>query len=203
MLVALVTFCSVGFALAQPGAPAGPEYAVLKQDVGKWKAKCKMWMGPGDPIVSQATETVRMLGEHWAISDFHGSMMGQAFSGHGMFSYDAKTKKYIGSWADSMSPNLMHMTGTYDEATKTMTMEGMGAGPDGVLMKHKLITVYKSDDTKVFTMHGGPAEGGADQMTKMMEITYTRMKHDHHGHDHGSSKKAEQGSSSKKGSDSK
>ncbi|RMF39036.1 MAG: DUF1579 domain-containing protein, partial [Planctomycetota bacterium] len=98
---------------AQPPEP-GPEYRILKKDVGRWIAKMKMWEGPGDPIEAEGTEINRMVGPYFVVSDFKVELNGQPFAGHGVFGYDAEKKKYVGSWIDSMSPIAMHMVGEYD-----------------------------------------------------------------------------------------
>ena len=83
----------------------GPEFDVLKADVGTWDVEIKTWAGPGDPTVSKGTETNRMLGDFWLVVDFQGNMMGMDFTGHGVYGYDVQKKHYIGTWIDSMSAN--------------------------------------------------------------------------------------------------
>ena len=173
-LLALVALWIPATCVAQEPTP-GPEHAVLKQEVGRWEAKIKMWAGPGEPVESAGMEVNKMIGGFWLVSDFKGDMMGQEFQGHGTFGYDAAKKQYSGSWIDSFSPNVMHMTGNYDAATKPMTYVGEGMAPDGTAMKSKLVTVFKDDGTRHMTMHA-PSPDGGDEMVKVMEIVYTKMK---------------------------
>ena len=56
-----------------------------------------------------------MIGDFWIVCDYTGSFEGLKFVGQGSFGYDAKKKKYVGTWIDSFSPNVTHMVGTYDK----------------------------------------------------------------------------------------
>lgn len=158
----------------QASAQESDPFAVLRMDTGTWKASMKMWMEPGaEPQSFQGEETNRMLGEHWSISDFKGEIMGQAFEGHSTFGYDAESKKYIGFWADSMSPYSMHMIGTWDEKTKTLTMMGEGKNFQGQPEKSKSVLVHKDKNTRHFSMYV-LQPGSTDQYNQTMEIIYTR-----------------------------
>ena len=63
----------------------GPEHEVLKKAVGEWTAELEMTPAPGmPPIKSTGTETIRMVGGLWIVTEFTGDMMGQPFEGHGL-----------------------------------------------------------------------------------------------------------------------
>ena len=148
---------------------AGPEHDVLKHDVGEWDVEITNYAS-GSPEVSKGTESNRMLGDFWLITNFTGKMMGLEFKGHGSTGYDAKAKKYVGTWVDSLSPGMMHLTGEYDKESKTMTLVGMAPGMDGNPAKHRLTTVYK-DGKRVMTMYI-TLQGGEE--TKFMQLAYTK-----------------------------
>lgn len=150
----------------------GPELDVLKADVGTWDVEIKAWAGPGEPTVTKGKETSRMLGGFWLLTDFEGNMFGMEFKGHGMYSYDAEKKLYVGSWVDSLSPTKMDMVGKHDKANKTMTFEGMAPGMDGAPVKHVLTTTYKDDGTRTLTMH----TLAGDDKTKVFEMNYSKAK---------------------------
>lgn len=163
-------------ALGQFPAPS-EEHALLKKDVGTWKATIKMWMGPdgqadanAEPVESQGEEVNRMLGEFWCVSAFSGEFAGMKFEGHSVNGYDAKQKKYVGSWVDSISSNPMHMSGIYDPKTRTLTSDSIGIGADGEETKGKSTLVYQDDDHRLFTMY----EMRDGKELKSMEITYVR-----------------------------
>ena len=128
-------------------------------------------MPDGKTDVSKGVETNTLMGGLWLITDYKGTFGSQPFSGHGIMGYDTNKKKYTGSWADTMSSSLSVMEETYDPATKTMT--GTMEGPDesGKTVKIKMVTEWKGDDTRVFTM-SGPGPDGKE--ATMMKITYKR-----------------------------
>lgn len=166
----------VAFAQEPAAAARGTDdgHALLKMDEGVWNAKISMFMGP-TPDVSEGREVNRLVGEYWLVSDFRGQIMGADFVGHGTFGFDEETGKHVGSWVDSMSPHAMHMMGTWDPATRTMSMESSGKGPDGAPVKGKSTVVYSEDfQTRTMTMFSQMP--GSDEMTKTMEILYTKVK---------------------------
>ncbi|WP_197454264.1 DUF1579 domain-containing protein [Stieleria varia] len=148
---------------------AGQEYDVLGEDVGDWDVEITNYAS-GTPEVTRGTESNKMLGNFWLISDFEGKMMGLDFKGHGSTGYDPETKKYVGTWVDSLSPGMMHLKGEYDKETKTMTLVGMAPGMDGNPAKHRMTTVYK-DGKRVMTMYI-TLQGGEE--TKFMQLAYTK-----------------------------
>lgn len=173
MLVALA-FCGTTTLLGQEMQlpKPGPEFDVFKPEIGTWDVEIKTWAGPGEPTVSKGKETNRMLGGFWMLADFQGNMMGLDFKGHGLYSYDAEKKRYVGTWVDSLSPTKMEMIGKYDKDNKTMTYEGMAPGADGKPAKHILETKHKNDGTRVMTMH---VQAGESKM-KVFEMSYTKAK---------------------------
>lgn len=150
----------------------GPEFDIFKADVGSWDVEIKTWTGPGEPTITAGKETNRMLGGFWLIADFQGDMMGLDFKGHGIYSYDAEKKHYVGTWVDSLSAAKMNMVGKYDKAKDTMIYEGIAPGPDGKPAKHVMTTKYSDDGNRAMTMH---MQVGED-MQKLFEMSYTKSK---------------------------
>ncbi len=145
---------------------------LFKADVGDWNCEIRMFEpGSDQPQVSKGTETNKMLGDMWLISHFKGEMMGMPFEGASFTGYNAETKKFHGTWIDSMSPFPMANEGNWDETTRTMTSTGTGKDPTGAEMKYKMTMVHK-DGARHFTMFMVDDE----DETKMMEIHYTRAK---------------------------
>jgi hypothetical protein len=168
--------------LARPVAAQEPptltpskEHEGLAHEVGVWDGESSMWTSPdSEPVKSKGVETNKLMGKFWLLSEFVGDMMGEKFEGRGVTGYDPLKKQYVGTWVDTMVPFVFTLSGTYDEATHTltMTMEGIDA-MTGKPSKWKSVTVYTSDDTKTFELHV-PGEDG--KLWKMMEIKYTRRK---------------------------
>jgi hypothetical protein len=161
-----------------PSAMAAPtqEHKLLAKDIGVWDAMIKTYIGgPGsEPSLSKGVETsTLMTGGLWLISTFKGEFAGQTFEGTGVTGFDPKKKKYVGTWADNMTPELTLLEGTYDEKAKTMTMTGTGSGEDGKPMSLQYITEHKDENTRVFTisMKGEQTDG---KWMKMMQIDYKR-----------------------------
>ena len=63
--------------------------------------------------------------------------------------------------------------GTYDKDKKTMTYVSDYPGPDGKVVKHKIVSTMKDNDTMEMTM-SVPDKDGKD-MT-MLTISYKRKK---------------------------
>jgi hypothetical protein len=167
-------FCVVAMAavLAAPAAQAqdfpkpGPEHEVLKKLEGNWDLTMKF-----AGMESKGSMVYKMdLGGLWLTSSLEGDFGGMKFSGKGLDTYDAASKKYVGVWIDSMSTRPMTMEGTYDKATKTLTMIGDGPGPDGKPTKHKTVSTMPDDNTINFSMYMG------DGKEPMFTIVYKRKK---------------------------
>ena len=148
----------------------------LKADVGTWDCEIRMW-NPTDPkaepAVSKGSETNVLMGGMWLISHFKGEMMGMPFEGSGQFGFSPDSKKYAGTWVDTMSPYGMTVEGTWDEKTQTLTQMGTGKDPTGTEQKMKMTTVHNKDGTRVFTIF---AMMPNDETMKVMEMKYTKAK---------------------------
>lgn len=158
----------------QPPEPT-KEHEMFKSLVGVWDVDVDFYPeGPSGPkMSSKATETNKMLGGFFVISDFDGELAGAPFTGHGQTGYDPVEKMYVGTWCDTMSPHLMHTKGNYDVKTRTMTMEYEAIDPStGNKAKGKNVEKHIDDNTRVFEMYGKPP--GAKDLVKMMEARYKR-----------------------------
>lgn len=151
-----------------------PEHAILKKDVGSWDIEISMSFG-GQEMKSKGTETVRMLGPFWTISDMKYDYMGMPALGHAVIGYDTEKKKFVGSWHESASPHLTTMEGTYDAKTSKLTMLMKGKSPDGKDTKFKSVTTYTGKDKKTFEFFM-LKPGSQTEFVKNMEMKYTRAK---------------------------
>lgn len=155
-------------------AAPGPEHKLFDGSVGKWKTTTKMWMGPGDPQVTDGTaESEWILGGRFLMSRYRGAMMGMPFEGFEVLGYDRMTKTYEGYWLDTMSTAFYPMSkGVWDEAAKTLTFNVEWPNPTGGTAPYKLVTKFNGADSKVFTMT--TTQGGKE--VPMTEVAYTRAK---------------------------
>lgn len=151
----------------------GPNHKLLESMVGEWDAASRMWMGPGEPVTSSGVSSHRLiLGGRFLEQRYTGSMMGQPYEGYGLTGYDNRKGRYTSSWVDNTMTEMALGEGTWDEATKTLTVVNDVTGMDGKPTKMKTVTVMKDADTHVFTMYM-PMNGVE---TRMAEITYIRRK---------------------------
>src|SRR6185369_10993578 len=135
-------------AMAKAGTP-GEAHKKLEPMVGTFDVKAKMWMDPSKPAEESTgkTESKWVLGNRFVQENFEGTMMGQPFSGVGYWGYDNVTKKYNGTWMDSMGTAMMNSTGKMDASGKVLTYTSMMNDPmTGKLVKiTEKVTVTDND----------------------------------------------------------
>lgn len=160
---------------AAPEMPKpGPEHAVLAREQGTWNATVEIRMGPPgtQPHLSGGIETSKICcGGLWLVKDFKSDPSFPPFQGHGVVGYDPAMKKYISMWVDSEVTHPMMTEGTYDPMGKTMMMRGEAVGMDGKKMAFREVTVWKDDNTRLFTMY---LQGPEGKETPGLIINYTR-----------------------------
>ena len=93
------------------------------------------------------------------------------FEGMLLMGYDNLEKKHVSLWIDSLSTGFMLMEGSYDEATRSLTMTGEADDPFLGPIKMRGVTREVSKDKVVFEMYRKGAEGPEE---KCMETTYNR-----------------------------
>ena len=170
----LVSLTLLG-AATPPAVRSLPEHTLLRRDEGVWNATIQIVPAPGaSPEVSHGTETnVLGPGGLWLISDFKGQVMGEPFQGHGVLGYDPVKKKYVRIWVDSTQAFLWPSEGTYDPSTRTLTLWMESPDSSGQTVRFKTTTVWKDDNTRVYTMYA-PASEAPESAS--MTITYKRRK---------------------------
>ena len=130
------------------------EHEWLQQLSGEWDTETEIMVAPGaPPAKSKGTESNRMIGGFWALSEHKGEFMGNAFSGILTLGYDPEKKKYVGTWIDSVTSVLWQYQGTVDATGKILTLEAEGPDPEqaGKRAKFKETIEIKDKDHKVFT----------------------------------------------------
>ena len=157
-------------------APPGTEHKRLEPFSGNFRAEVKMWMGPGDPMVSTGVMVNTMdLDGRFLRHEYKGDPNPGPFpnfEGRGFWGYNDVAGKYEGVWVDSAS-NLMQVeTGNVDADGKVWTMEGAMTCPQTgrSLTKRSVITLHDNDH---HTMEMFFVRDGED--FKGMEINYERV----------------------------
>jgi len=162
-------------ALAVQDAPkkdaAQKEHQWLQQLAGTWQVEIECNLKPDQPEKSQATESVRQVGDLWVIAESEGTFMGEPASGVMTLGYDAEKQKYVGtSICDGMS-HLWVYEGTLDPAGKTLTLETEGPDPlTGKTAKFRDVIEIKSPTERVLT--SSMQKDGA--WAKVATMTYRR-----------------------------
>jgi len=163
---------SPGMTMHQPG----PEQARFKPFVGTFRAQVKLWMGPGDPMVSTGTMTNTLdLGGLFLRHTYKGDPSPgpfPSFEGRGFWGYNQTVKRYEGFWIDNVSSIMQSDSGTLDASGKVWTMHGQMPDPQtgDTISKRSVITLQDNDRHKLemFFSKGG-------QEFRGMEIQYTRQ----------------------------
>ena len=144
--------------------------------VGKFKAEVKMWMGPGDPMVSTGMMTNTLdLGGRYLCQCFKGDSSDGPFAhfeGRGYWGYNTTSEKYEGFWIDSASTTMQHEAGDVDASGKVWTMFGETVCPQTKdLMKKRSVITLKDNDHHSMEMFFTGTDG---KESKAMEIHYER-----------------------------
>ncbi len=157
-------------------AATGEEHEKMRPFAGTFRATVRMWMGPGDPMVSTGT----MVNE-W---DLGGRFLRQTytgdpnegpfpeFEGRGYWGYNTIAKQYEGFWIDNASTIMQTETGEIDESGKVWTMVGEMPNPSqpGQTMVKRSVITLDDEDRHRMEMYFDTGEGE----TKSMEIEYQR-----------------------------
>ncbi len=154
-------------------ATLGEPHKVFASLAGSWTTKTKEWMEPGKPpMESEGTVEMKMLLDgRYLQQEYHGTMMGQPFTGISINAYDNLTKHYVTTWMSTTGTGIFTMEGSASADGKTITLEGKHPEPGGGHMSHLAIWKIVDNNTQTFDMYG--AHHGGKEM-KMMEIVYTR-----------------------------
>ncbi len=156
--------------LAQPGEP----HKLFASIAGSYTTHTKEWMEPGKPPTEAdgTAESKMLLDGRFLYQEYHGSMMGQPFSGIGIDGYDNVTKKYVTAWIDTMGTGIFIMEGTASPDGKTITLKGSHPEPGGGKMSHRAVWKIQDANNQTFEMYGTHGHGGKEM--KFLEIVYTR-----------------------------
>ena len=160
-------------------AEPGEHHKHLNAMVGSWNLNVKHRMAPDASWTEEKStaEIKWILGgrflEQVARGTVAGPDGGPPFEGKGFFGYDNFKKKYVSTWADTMSTAICISYGTCDQSGKTITLTGRADNPftGKSNEQFKSITRVINENKHVFEWWG-PDPDGKDYM--LMEITYTR-----------------------------
>lgn len=156
-------------------AAPSEQHALLRPFVGRFAAEVKIWMGPGDPMVSTGVMTCEFdLGGRFLRQTYVGDPSEDPFpefEGRGYWGYNKIDMVWEGFWIDTASTVMQIERGEVDEDGKVWTMRGEMTNPQSgePLTKRSIITLVDADHHGIemfFETPAGEAKG--------MEINYTR-----------------------------
>ena len=164
--------------MIEAGTP-GEHHKELAAMAGTFDVEVKWWMDPtSEPQVSKGSATNELVYSgrylHMKFKGDPDPSMPEGMNGEGYFGYDNSAKKHFATWIDSMSTGIAYASGTCDEKTHTITLNGEMICPmNGKNSQFKEVWTKSSADKFVFTWHDNTM---TPEMVRTMEITYTRKK---------------------------
>lgn len=151
----------------------GETHKMLSKCAGTWAATVTMWTQPGAPPMTSTAQANNemILGGRYLRSTNTGSFNGMPFEGIGITGYDNAKKVFINTWIDNFGTGIMTMTGTWDEASKSIRFNGSMVDPmSGKDIPVRQIVKMVDDNTQVMEMYS-TVEG---KDFKNMEIKFSR-----------------------------
>ncbi|HLF65962.1 MAG TPA: DUF1579 domain-containing protein [Saprospiraceae bacterium] len=152
----------------------GEMHKLLESWNGQWNAEVSSWMDPSKPPVkSQATNLLNpIMSGLYQTGHLSGTMMGMHFEGRSITGYDNAKKIFVSTWIDNLGSGIVMMTGTWDEATKTLRFKGTQTDPvtgKDTPIREELKVI--DENTHLLTMYGTGMDG---KDMKFMEATLKR-----------------------------
>jgi len=124
-----------------------PEHKRLLPFVGQWEGEGKYYLNQvGEPLRLQATETNRMVGQLWLVSDLETNQMD--FASHTVIGYDPEEGKFIGSFVGSFYPLMSRAEVVENQADRTVITTFRSYNPAGVMVRFKIVQTWLDDDTR-------------------------------------------------------
>src|SRR6266487_6138070 len=152
--------------------PGAMQQMLAKAD-GSWNEELTMWETPdaAPQKMTASCENKMILGGRYQESTSTGNYNNMPFEGHSLVGYDNIKKAFQSTWIDNMGTGIIHMEGTYDPSTKTITLTGKEMDPmSGKEMDIKQTMNFIDDNTQLMDMY--TTKDGKE--FKMMEIKFTR-----------------------------
>jgi hypothetical protein len=137
------------------------EHRWLAQLAGEWDFENESSMGPDQPPMKfKGSESVRMLGDLWAMCEGRGEMPG---GGTGQMiitlGYDATKKKFVGTFVGSMMHYMWLYEGSLDSTGKILQLDttGPNMSGDGSMVQYQdLIEIVNDNERTLSSQTLGP-----------------------------------------------
>lgn len=154
-----------------------PEHEWLKQFIGEWTFKSECPPSPdGEVMKAEGKESVRMLGDLWALGETTGAM-----PGGGMMTaiitigFDPEKKKFVGTWVGSPMASMFNYEGTLDDAKRVLTLNTTGAHCEDPTREadYQDVMEFLDDGTREMRSRMKNDDG---EWVDIMKAVYTRVK---------------------------
>ena len=151
----------------------GPEHALRQKLCGTWDAVLITRDPKGAELNSKGTLSTTRSSDFHTVDSFQGEFMGMPMTGHGMNGYCTVRREFFTFWTDSMTPSPMTLRGSFDAATRTLTLRGECYGMSGKLEPCRTVLHVTDDDHYEWALFGAGPDGKEQQH---LRIEYTRHK---------------------------
>lgn len=181
--VSFVTLTAGGLALTQPvkEATAGVPlkmHGPMEHIAGVWTGRAQMWIGPGvqEPVEGVCTWRVTpILGGRYVRCEVSGSLPGVGpFTGERVCGFDTVTGKFVGSWVDTHSNDVIQGTGEPSEDGRTITWSYTSScpitGTPAMIRESHTTTVPGTMLFELFV-----TDTGANKEYKRLRVDFTRL----------------------------
>ncbi len=159
-------------------ATPGSMQKMMADWCGNWNGEGSMWMSPDAPaITASSTMSTKMIFDgRYQEGTYEGNMMGMPFQGKMTMGYDNAKKEFVSSWIDNMGTGILNTSGTWDDASKTLTLQGEQSDPTrpGKTCHFRETLKIVDNNTQIMSMYGPDMKTGKE--FKTMEIKLTRKK---------------------------
>jgi hypothetical protein len=156
---------------------ATKQHEWLRQLVGEWTFEHESPAGPDQPPQKfTGTDSVRMLGDVWAICEGSGPMP-EGGTAHTIMTlgYDPQKQQFVGTFIGSMMTNLwIYENGQLDEAGRALSLhaEGPSFSPEGGMAKYIDTIEFVSPDERLLRSQIQQPDG---TWVEFMKATYRRV----------------------------
>jgi hypothetical protein len=152
-IIALALFTAI---VSQPLLAQDPklmepqkEHKLLQNFVGDWDTESDAMQGPNQPPMKYKGQMhAAALGQMWLVANVENNIMGTKMNAQFTLGYDPDTKKYVGTWIDSIMNHMWHYNGWLEDDGKTLILEAEGPNmlEPGKTAKFRDIYIFKSPD---------------------------------------------------------
>ncbi len=152
---------------------ASPELAALDDFIGPWSVIENHFNPRGELIATvKGTEDVTWILDHRAIRRAYSTATDSTiFKAHGTLTWNNTEKEYQGVWFDNVSTSgPTTVTGSWDNATKTMQFQMESTGKNGVAVRYRAVERFTDPQTRMSTTY--LIDGS--NLVKRMEVEYKR-----------------------------